>query len=165
MAVRRPLRIENAIIPIRNFSGVAGQYNPVGYRNFCVLLEPEIAASLKADGWNVKVLKPRSPEDQEQAYLPVAVAFSHYPPEIYLIKDGKKRAIYEPEVNILDWAEFENVDIVISPSNWDMNGKHGVKAYLKVMYATVIPDAFAEKYKDVPDSASSSAFDKDESPI
>ena len=153
--------IENARIGFRNFSGKEGKYNPSGRRNFCVFLDPKIAEDLVADGWNVRYLEPRDPDDEKQAYLQVAVNFSNVPPKIIVITSKNKTTLEETTVNMLDWAEIENVDLIIRPYNWDVNGKSGVKAYIKSMYVTLVEDEFEKKYRDVPDAAISSLEDDD----
>ena len=55
--------IENARIVFRNFEGKEGPYNRAGDRNFCVLLDDDLAGQLLADGWNIKALRAR--EDDE----------------------------------------------------------------------------------------------------
>lgn len=149
------LNIENAEIRFRNFSGKKGQYNPEGSRNFCVLLDDEIGKQLKADGWNVRYLKPIDPEDDPRPYMQVAVRFDNYPPKIILVSSHGKSIIDENKVSMLDWAEFESIDLVINPSHYNVNGKEGIKAYLKTMYATIVEDPFEAKYYDSPDSAES----------
>ena len=153
--------IENARIGFRNFSGKEGKYNPAGRRNFCVFLDSKIAEELIGDGWNIRYLEPRDPDDDKQAYLQVAVNFSNITPKIIVITSKNKTTLEESTVNMLDWAEIENVDLIIRPYNWDVNGKSGVKAYIKSMYVTLVEDEFEKKYRDVPDAAISSLEDDD----
>lgn len=148
------ITIENARIGFRNFTGKESQFNRAGSRNFCIFLESELAATLEMDGWNIKFLEPRDPEDDRQAYLPVEVKYLNFPPKITLITGRGMQILDEDTVNILDWAEVKEVDLIVRPYNWELNGKTGVKAYLKTMYVTIIEDELAKKYRDVPISGS-----------
>lgn len=149
------IRIEGARIGFRNFSGEEGRFNPKGRRNFCVFLEEDIAKDMEKEGWNVKWLQPREEGDELQAYLQVKVVFGKIPPKIVLVTMRGKTRLDEDTVNILDWAEIQNVDLVIRPYNWEVNGNTGVSAYIKTMYVTLREDEFESKYYDVPDSAAS----------
>lgn len=151
--VNKNLVIENAKIGFRNFSGKEGKFNPAGRRNFCVFLESYLATGLENDGWNIRWLEPRDEGEERQAYLQVAVSYENIPPKIVLVTSHGKTQLDENSVNILDWAEIQNVDLIIRPYNWDVNGKSGVKAYVKSMYVTLVEDEFESKYVDVPDSA------------
>ena len=161
MAINKNITIENARIGFRNFSGKEGRYNPAGRRNFCVFLESDIAPALQEDGWNIKYLQPREAGDEPQAYLQVAVSYANIPPKIVLISGEGKTVLNETNINMLDWAEISNVDLIIRPYNYDVNGKTGVKAYCKTMYVTIEEDEFEKKYYDVPDSAANSLKDED----
>lgn len=149
------IRIEGARIGFRNFSGEEGRFNPKGRRNFCVFLEEDIAKDMKKEGWNVKWLEPREEGDEPQAYLQVKVVFGKIPPKIVLVTGRGKTRLDEDTVNILDWAEIQNVDLIIRPYNWEVKGDTGVSAYIKTMYVTLREDEFESKYYDVPDSAAS----------
>lgn len=153
--VENNIRIEGARIGFRNFSGEEGRFNPKGRRNFCVFLEEDIAKDMKKEGWNVKWLEPREEGDEPQAYLQVKVVFGKIPPKIVLVTGRGKTRLDEDTVNILDWAEIQNVDLIIRPYNWEVNGDTGVSAYIKTMYVTLREDEFESKYYDVPDSAAS----------
>lgn len=143
------ISVEDARIIFRNFAGKESKYNAKGKRNFCLLLDHEYAESLKAEGWNVKYLSPRDPEDEPQAYIQVAVTFDNFPPNIWLIAGGKKTKLDEDTVSSLDYAEIENVDLIVRPYTWEVNGKGGIKAYLKNMYVTIVENEFEKKYRDL----------------
>lgn len=144
--MKKSITIEGARIIFRNFEGREERYNAKGRRNFCVLLDSSIAEELIEDGWNVKYLKPREEDDEPLAYLQVKVIFGKVPPKIVVITSGKKQLFEEDDISKLDWMTFENVDIKIRPYEYDINGKTGVSAYLKTMYATLLEDELDAKY-------------------
>lgn len=144
--IKENIVIEGARIGFRNFSGKEGRYNPEGKRNFCVFLDDEMGKVLENDGWNIRWLQPRNEEDDKVPYLQVAVNYENIPPKIVLITSEGKTILDEDAVNILDWAEISNIDLIIRPYNWEVNGKKGVKAYVKAMYVTIIEDEFEKKY-------------------
>ena len=138
------ITIENARIIYRNFAGKETKYNPPGRRNFSVILEEEMALVLKEDGWNVKPLKKRDESDPQRYHLPVAVVFGPYPPKMVIVQGGRKTVLTEESVSMLDWADLENVDLIIRPRVWD----RGIKAYFKCGYFTIEENELDRKYAD-----------------
>lgn len=148
--VQRQVTLANAQIGFKNFSGLAGKFNKAGDRSFAVFLDEPLAKELEAEGWNVKWPKARESnfdeEDTRHAHIPVAITFENFPPKVILIAGEHKTMLTAETVDQLDWAEIENVDLIIRPYNWEVNGEKGVKAYVKAMYVTIVTDAFTAKY-------------------
>lgn len=150
---RKNIAIANAKIFSRNFSGKPGPYNPEGQRNFCVFLDDDIAEQLLEDGWNVKRLTPRDENEESRAYIQVKVSYKNIPPKVVLVTSRGKSVLDEDTISLLDFAEIEYVDLIASPSRWEMNGRTGIAAYLKSIYVTIAEDEFESKYYSTPDSA------------
>lgn len=151
---RNFLTIRNAKIFSRNFSGEEGKYNPAGRRNFCVFIDDlRVAEEMKADGWNIRFLEPREESEQRRAFMQVAVSYKNRPPKVVLISSRGQTMLEEDKINMLDWAEIDNVDLTINPSRWDVNGNKGIKAYLRSIYVTIVEDELDQLYSNVPDSA------------
>lgn len=146
------IKIENARITFRNFAGAEGQYNNAGNRNFSVFLDDDVAKQLEADGWNVRWLN-SYPDEPAQAIINVKLNFGNYPPNVVVVSEGKMTRLDEHNVNVLDFAELETVDLILRGYEWNVSGNSGIKAYLKTGYFVLVVDELAKKYADTLDSA------------
>lgn len=142
---RANLFLENVRIGFRNFEGREGRYNAEGKRNFVIFLDNETAARLEEQGWNIHWPKPteNDTENEKNPFLKVRVNFNWKGLKIVMIVNGKPEFLDEDTVGVLDTAELENVDVSVSPYEYEP-GK--ISASLASIYATVKTDEFMAKY-------------------
>lgn len=143
------LVLEDVRIIFRNFSGEQGMYNAKGDRNFAVILDKDIAQQLANDGWNIKQLKPREDDEGPTPYLAVKVKMDgKRPPLIKMIGSdtGRTTVLDEESVEVLDHVDIAQVDMIIRPFDWDVNGSTGRSAYLQDLYVTIIENPLELKY-------------------
>lgn len=130
------LVVKNAVIPFSNFAGKEGRFNREGERSFTIkFVDPDLVDKLRADGWNVKDLNPREGyEDDPPAWkLDVKVSYNDKAPhpEVEIVKGENVIPLGEDEIGMLDWAEVDRVDVVVSPFHYNFNGREGISAYLR----------------------------------
>lgn len=159
------LEIEDAQIIFRNFAGVEQQYNRAGDRNFSVILPEDIVEDMRADGWNVKQLKPRDDETPGDYYLQVSVKFENRPPNIMLIRGPKMIRLEEDMVEILDQLDIARAHLLIRPYRWDVNGNQGVKAYTKSLAIHVALDPVEEAYAELEESKDVPTVEQAQAPV
>lgn len=138
--------VEDARIIFRNFEGKEGQYNRKGERSFAVILEPDDADALLADGWNVKYLRAQDEGESETPYIQISVNFNNRPPRVVMITSTARTNLTEESIEVLDWAEIQYVDLIARGYDWEVNGKTGTKAYLKSLFVTIEEDELERKY-------------------
>lgn len=149
------ITITNAEIFVRNLSGKPGPYNQRGERYCCVFLDSDVAEKLRHDGWNVKTTKPRDDYDEPRDYIQVFARYDNFPPNIVLVTSRSKTKLDENDIGLIDWADIDNVDLIIRPYDWTLKqtGQSGRKAMIKTMYVTIVENELDAKYSNVPDSA------------
>lgn len=153
--------LEGVRIVYRNFRGEGGPYNREGDRNFSVVLDNETAAQMAADGWKVKTKPPREPGEDEFHTIPVAVSFKGRPPTVTMISSRGRTRLDEDSIETLDYVMIDNVDVILSPYQWEVNGNTGVKAYLEKIFVTIHEDALDLKYADVDDAPTPSRVEEE----
>lgn len=140
----------DAQILFKNFAGEERKFNPAGNRNFCLVIEDEVQAQqMFEDGWNVRILPPRTDDEVAKHYIPVAVSYRNndsFPVCVYIVDGNQRTLLNEDTIGRLDHADIATVDLTIRPRYWDDNGQTKIKAYLKTMYVTLNVDELDQRY-------------------
>ena len=150
---KEQLVIEDAKIRFHNYAGLQTDFNAAGNRNFDVILpDNEMAVAMGEKGWNVKIRKPRDPEDDPYYTLNVRINMnSRYKPTI-MQHEGREELIYDelalgtfdpenpkykryhPDLGdpkkTLDDLDIDRIFIKINGSAWESQFGSGIKAYL-----------------------------------
>lgn len=157
---RQTATLDDVRIMFRNFSGRAGQYNAAGDRNFVAFLPPEVAQAMERDGWSIKQLKSRDEDEAPQDYIKVKVNFQGpRPPKVYMINSRGRHQLTEDMVDMLDWVDIEKTDLIISPYDWEINGRQGRTAYLQTIFVFIREDELEQRYAHIQDAGLEGAQD------
>lgn len=141
----RLLKVDDARIVFRNFSGRADQFNREGDRSFHVVIsEHEIAEAMQNDtneygaGWNVKIKPPREEGDEPFMHMAVKVKYNDRGgrvtgPDVKIIEGDISRPLYAETIGMLDDIDIDHVDLYIRA--YDGEGRFGPfrTAYLQAM--------------------------------
>jgi hypothetical protein len=152
-APRGILQIDDARITFKNFAGRGDKFNREGERNFALIIPTtDFCDALVNDknkygvGWNVKIKDPREEGDEPFMFLKVKVNFNEFGPNVYLISGNKKVRLTADTVGCLDDIYIDHVDLDISPSDGEVNGRPYRTAYLRSMQ--VIQDLTQDRFAD-----------------
>lgn len=84
------LAIDNARIIFKNFTGKDDKFGREGDRSFSIVIEDDaLAEQLANDGWNVKPLTPRDPDEKVNHFIKVKISFRVRPPKIWLADESQ----------------------------------------------------------------------------
>ena len=141
------IKVLNAPIIFKNFSGAETDYNRAGDRNCSIGLPEELAIGLMAQGWNIKTLQ-RNPDEPPVYFTEVMLNYGGFkPPVVYrIIKNGDKRLLDQDTIVMLDSEDIISANIAINPYNWVVGNKSGIKGYVARMDVYIQEDLLAEDF-------------------
>lgn len=165
----KAVKIEDAQIAFKDFTGTVGDFNQYGNKNFTLILHPDTPIGLvwEKDGkkyeeeevaswlgmtdahgfaWNLRPPKTIDENDPDKMYLNVTVSYAKFAPTVIQIVDGTPVPLVAETISTLDTQRILTADVAFTPSYWERATGKGIKAYLKTMYVTVEVDEFASKY-------------------
>ena len=140
----------------RNFEGVANRYNNPGDRNFCLIIDEELASELEAKGFTIKRTKGDGDYDPVP-YIKIKIGYTRkdgsdnpYPPKIFKIDSTGMKMLDKNNVKLLDGSRLNNVDLEFSASPYEDRETGTIKysAYLKSLYAEIEESALEREYNE-----------------
>ena len=146
---RRSVELRGVQITYRNFEGRQELYNNLGDRNFHIVLDEPSANILESEGYNVKRKPPKEEGGDWFFTLKVKVNFKGRPPTVALISKTKqtRNSLDESLVMLADHADFESIDLEISPYDWKLKtGETGRTAYLQTFYGVLYESPLDQLY-------------------
>lgn len=146
---RRNVELRGVQITYRNFEGREELYNREGDRNFHIVLDEATANILESEGYNIKRKPPKEEGGDWFITLKVKVNFKGRPPTVALISKRKqtRNSLSEDLVLLADHADFESIDLEISPYDWKLKtGETGRTAYLQTFYGILYESPLDQLY-------------------
>ena len=144
------ITIRNAQVDPRtaNFTGIPrGQFDKEGDRHFLVRLDPELAAGLEAQGWNVKwtKAKPDHPEWEPYPFLKVKINYNRRKkPAIYMVTKRGNTLLTEETVGQLEGCYFEKVDLTLTNVYYSTYNQYSI--VLDTGFFTIEPNELYDEY-------------------
>lgn len=153
--------IEDAVLTYQNFEGRPTKYNQAGgTKSFSIILTPEQAKQMKADGWNVRFPDDKKNkrvkeewEDEDDITIQVEVGYKKNPPKVVLFTSKSKMRLGKRGIYILDSIDMGKVDVTCTAGYWRNDaGEVKIKAWLKTLVVFAKADYLTDKYNldDIP---------------
>ena len=146
---RRDVTLKNVQSIYKNFEGRHDDCNAAGHRYFHVLLDPVTADILEKQGYNIKRKPPLEEGGEEFIHMKVKVNFKGRPPTVALISrtKGTRNTLDADTVQLADHAEFDRIDMTISPYDWKLkSGQTGRTAYLQEFFGFLYESPLEQLY-------------------
>lgn len=146
--------MENAEPIFLNFEGRPGPFNEAGQRSFCVLLDPEVAQDMRADGWNIKQSKEYEGEEGDY-YVQVNCKFrDRYgnelrPPKLQILTSRGATRLTEDQAYMLDKVDIAKVDLIFNGKVRQEDGQQKIVAYLQSYFCHINEDYLEQKYAEM----------------
>lgn len=145
-----------AQVIFRNFAGEATAFNNPGDRNFCLVIDEELAERLEQIGFTIKRTKEREDYDSVP-YIKIKVGYTlkdgsdnNYPPKIFKIDSTGMKMLDKNNVKLLDGARMNKVELEFSARPYEdrKTGEIKYTAYLKSFYAEIEESALEREYNE-----------------